>query len=169
LERQLSRRVSRRFYGVPLSEVLLDLGKEGDVLVKIDPGAIASLPAQMAQAFSLTVENSSIRQAYEVIAGTTGLGFSIDQDGVRFSASHLSPDTVGGGDAGVAAAMQALRANAVVGAVTIRGENGGPDVSFWVRESDLPPDLKDLRKMKIEDVVNALRKALGAEKDTGVE
>jgi len=138
--------------------------------VKIEPGAIASLPAQVAQAFSLTVENSSIRQAYEVIAGTTGLGFSIDQEGVRFSASHLVPEAVtAGSDASLSAAVEAMRASSVVAMVTKKGENGEPDVTFFVRDSDLPSDLRELRKKKVEDIVDAVRKALGAEKDVGVE
>jgi len=170
MERQLSKRISRKYYGVPLSEVLLDLGRDADVLVKIEPGAIASLPAQVAQAFSLTVENSSIRQAYEVIAGTTGLGFSIDQEGVRFSASHLVPEAVtAGSDASLSAAVEAMRASSVVAMVTKKGENGEPDVTFFVRDSDLPSDLRELRKKKVEDIVDAVRKALGAEKDVGVE
>lgn len=170
LERQLGKKITAKFFRVPISDVLLDLGREAGVLVKLDPGAISSLPPHLAQTFTLTVENSSLRQAFEVVSGTTGLGFSIDQDGVRFSASQMRPESLasGGGDSAAAAAL-AMRSNSVLGMITVKGENGAPDVSFFFRDSDLPPDLKELHKKKLEEAVNAMRKAYGATKDTGVE
>lgn len=170
LERQLSKRISAKFFRVPISDVLLDLGREGGVLVKLEPGALASLPPHIAQTFTLAVENTSLRQALEVISGTTGLGFVIEQDGVRFTASQLQPDALASNaEGGSAAALQAARASAVVGMVTVRGENGKPDVAFLIRESDLPPDLRELHRKKIDEAVRAMRDALGGLRDHGVE
>ncbi len=162
IRRQLDRRVSLRFFRTPLSDVLMDLGREAGVLVKIDPGVLASLPAQVAQSFSLTVDNTSVRQALEVISGTTGLGFFIENDGIRVTANPIASESPGAGST-----AQASSANPVVGMVTIKGENGSPDVSFFVRESDLGPELNAARKGKVEEAVNAIRKALHMEKVAG--
>ena len=53
--------------------------------------------------------------------------------------------------------------------VTIKGENGAPDVSFFVRESDLGPELNAARKGKVEEAVNAIRKVLRTEKVAGAK
>lgn len=171
LERQLGKKISAKFFRVPINDVLLDLSKEaGGLLVKLDPGALASLPPQIAQTFTLTVENTSIRQAFEVISGTTGLGFTLEQDGVRFSASQVRSESLGSGEGSPSAAVSTVaKSSTVVGMVTIKGENGAPDISLFVRETDLPPDLRELHRKKIEDAVKALRKVLGGVKDTGVE
>ncbi len=170
-DRQLGRRVSLRFFRAPLVDVLLDLGREADMLVKLEPGVIASVPPHLAQNFSLTLENSTIRQAFEVISGTTGLAHFVEPDGIRIApAPQGTPSpAAASGDSDVARAMEAVQANAVVGMVTTRGHDGGPDVSFFVRMSDLPAELKELHKRKLQDAVNAMRKALGAASDGGTE
>lgn len=169
-ERQLSRKVSLRFFRTPLMDVLLDLGREADMLVKLEPGAIASIPAHLAQNFSLTLENYSVRQALEVIAGTTGLAYFVEPDGIRIARAPQGtavPAGLAEGDA--AKALEAMQANAVVGMVTTKGRDGGPDVTFFVRQSDLPADLKGLYQRKIQESVSVLRKTLGADRDSGGE
>ncbi len=162
IKRQLDRRITARFFRAPLTDILMDLGREADVLVKLEPGVIASLPPQTAQSFSLTVENTSIRQALEVIAGTTGVGFFIENEGIRITANPYGTET--GGEVSSSALAQALQNNMVIGMVTIKGAGGGPDVSFVLRENDLPPDLRAARKRKVEEAIQTMRKALEAEK-----
>jgi hypothetical protein len=169
IKRQLDRRVSLRFFRTPLSDVLLDLGREANVLIKIEPGVIASLPAQIAQSFSLMVENTSVRQGLEVIAGTTGLGFIIESDGIRITANPLASESTGAPGQVPAGTPSPAQTNPAVGMVTMRGENGAPDISFFVRESDIGPDLMAARKRKIEEAVNAIRKALKADKVAGAK
>jgi hypothetical protein len=156
IERQLEQRVSLRFFHAPVQDVLLDLGREAGTLMKMDPGVIALLPRAVAESFSLTIENTTIRQALEVISGTTGLRFDVDDDGIHVSANPFSPEQGAEGTTGTAAA----RANEVVGIVTLRNEDQTSNVSLFIREGDLPPDVNAARKKRIDQAVEAMRKML---------
>lgn len=158
--RQLNRRVSLRFFNTPLSDVLLDLGREADVLVRMEPGALASVPAQAAQAFSLNIENVSVQQALEVVSGTTGLGYTADEKGIRIEASRLGATVAPPSTTSASDLLKAMQANPIVGMLTLKGENGVPDFSFFVRESDLPPNLNEARKQKLDAAIKAFELSL---------
>ena len=58
--------------------------------------------------------------------------------------------------------MQALKSNPIVGQITIPNEDGS-SFAFFIREKDLPPEVNEMRKAKIRDAGNQIRKALMAE------
>ncbi len=159
IERQLEQRIFLRPTQVTsLNEALVDLAERVDILLKIDPGALAALPPQLTENFTLKIMNYSARQALEVIAGQTGLNYFIEPDGVRISFSGL-----GGAPAAqetAEATVRALRSNSFVGQVTYPLENGA-SYGFFLRDEDLPPEVQELRRIAIEKAVERMRADLG--------
>ena len=166
VEQQLQKRVSLKYVHKTLSEALLDLVKRAGVLLRMDPGVMASLPPQTAERFTLSIENASIRQALEIISGETGLGYFIEPDGVRLTTSSFALPSAEGtnssdaaADATARATVAALRSNSIVGQITVPTDNGS-SFSFFVRENDLPPEVNEMRKAKIRSAVNQIRQSL---------
>lgn len=78
---QLSRRITARFNGQEISNVLLDLSRQSGVELSIEPGAIQKIDPQF-RSLRLILDNASIQQALESIAGFTGLGYNVTDTGV---------------------------------------------------------------------------------------
>ncbi len=169
VERQLNRRVSVKYVQTLLPEALADLASRAGVLVRFDPGVLSSLPPQAGERFSLSMENATVRQALEVIAGETGLRYVVEPDGVRMTrpGGPAATTPAGGmGPAQVEAAAQAtvaaLRSNSIVGQLTFPLPDGS-SYTLFIRESDLPPEVNALRQAKITKTVNQIRQKLHSE------
>ncbi len=156
IEQQLQKRISADYTQTSLEDALLDLTGKARVPLRIDPGTLASLSPFIAERFNLSVVNMPVRQVLELIAGQTGLAYYIEQDGVRVSANPLGST----GSAQSTLNEEALRramdksrsANAVVGQILLPAPNGQPQVGFFIREGDLPPDLNEQRKSLLRDL-----------------
>jgi len=170
IDRQLNKRVSFNYAQTNLSAALLDLQKRAGVLFRMDPGVLASLPPQATLRFSLSLDNATIRQALELIAGHTGLEYFVEPDGIRFTTSSFAPptvptvSTVSTPDNGTKTqgALAAALQNPIVGQITLNMEDGS-SYAFFIRDKDLPPEVNELRKSKIRNTIDAIRKALMAE------
>jgi len=78
---QLSRRITIRFNGEDISQVLEDLAERSGVHFEIEPGAVQKIAPQFRQ-IRLTMDNATISQGLETIAGFTGLGYQAQDNGV---------------------------------------------------------------------------------------
>jgi len=157
IERQLNKRVTVNYLQTSLEQALLDLGDRAGVLVHLDPGVLASVPAHVAEGLNVSVENGTIRQVLEFIAGMTGLAYSIDQNGIRISPNPSAPPVTGGpSDADT---LRALRSNPIVGQIMIPNPDG-TSFAFFIREEDLPPEVNVMRKARIKKAVDEMRKSL---------
>jgi hypothetical protein len=78
---QLSKRITLRFEGDDIGSVLLDLSQRSGVDFQIQPGAEQKIPAAF-RTVRLVMENATVQQALESIAGFTGLDYSITDRGV---------------------------------------------------------------------------------------
>jgi len=146
--RALERRVSLRFEHRPLTEVLLALGARAGLVVRMQPGAIAALPRQTRESFSLLVDNTSIRQALELIAGVTGLRYAVEPGAIVIGLPQ-------------AATRPVYRRDPFVGKITIPSKSGRYQFDLLIRESDLPPEVNELRKRKVREAVEAMKRELG--------
>jgi hypothetical protein len=165
-ERQLEAMVSLNYLQVGLIEALMDLTARAGVPMRLERGVLASLPPQMAEQFSLSIENATVRTALELVAGHTGLGYYVDDQGVHFTSGATVPalsGTQAPDAASFKAAAEALRSDPIVGFVT--EELGDKSTySFFIRESDLPPEVNELRKARIrQQYINQIRRALYAD------
>jgi type II secretory pathway component GspD/PulD (secretin) len=166
IERQLQRRVSFEFKQAALKDVLVALAQEACVPLKLDPGVLANIPAALADGYTLSVENASVRQIFEIIAGQTGLGYVIEPEDVRIMISptaNTSSSSQPAVDVELAAqrTAAAMRTNSFVGQLTVPGKDG-TTYSFFIRENDLPPDVNELRKSKLKEAGEQIRFALTA-------
>jgi len=160
VEEQLTRLVACQYTRMSLRDVLLDLARQTGVLLRMDPGVLKSLPPGMADQFTMTVENVSARQALELIAGETGLNYIIEPGGVRISANPRAPPaSQNQADAAAQATVAALRANSIVGQVTLPSDDGS-SFAFFIRENDLPNDVNELRKAMIHDAAEKIGQRL---------
>jgi len=174
IERQLESRATLRYVQASLTEALTDLGARAGVLVRFDPGVLASLPPQTAERFSLSMENATVRQSLEVIAGETGLGYVIEPTGVRITrqpaagAGAVAATMPAGGaissqiEATAQATAAAMRSNSVVGQVTFPLPDGS-SFAFFIRQGDLPPEVNAMREAKIAKTINQIRQKLHGE------
>lgn len=165
IERQLDKRVSVDYVQWSLKDVLLDLTDRAGVALSIEPGALTTVPAYIAERFSLRTLNTPIRQVLELIAGQTGLAYFIEPDGVRIAGNALTSGgstrpAVESAESIAQETYKALRSNSIVGQITLPGPEDQPRVSFFIREGDLPPEVNEMRKVAIRDAAGSIAAAL---------
>ncbi|HSW46977.1 MAG TPA: hypothetical protein VLM89_15550 [Phycisphaerae bacterium] len=174
IERQLESRVTLRYVQASLPEALTDLGNRSGILVRFDPGVLSGLPPQSAERFSLSMENATVRQALEVIAGETGLTYVVEPDGIRITrkapgmpsgaATSQAAGTISSQvEAAAQATAAALRSNSIIGQITYPLPDGS-SFAFFIRESDLPPEVDAMRQAKITTSINQIRQKLHGER-----
>lgn len=78
---QLEKTVNIRYNGVDVTQVLMELSQRAGVDFMIEPGAIQRIPVEF-RTVRLILDNVTIRQALESLAGFTGLGYIINDRGV---------------------------------------------------------------------------------------
>ena len=113
----------------PLYQVLTDLGRQAGVTVFFQPGALLQLPEATRERFTLRMRGATVQQAFETIAGVTGLGYDVNADGVTFG---ISPAATTGGHSRLAA----MRRNPMV--ALMRFKVGAIEMNVPIRKNDLP-------------------------------
>lgn len=84
IRHQLRKKISARYNGVEVGQVLQELAERSGVLFNYSPGALQNVPASY-RTIKLFIDNASIEQALQSISGVTGLSFAITDDGVHVS------------------------------------------------------------------------------------
>ncbi len=167
IERQLDRRVSLRYEQASLKNVLLDLARQADTPLRMDGGVLSSLPQEGNERFLLNVQNTTIRQVFDLVAGQTGINYIIEPTGIRLT-SGVAPSTStastekGPGRTVTSDAAEDFRVNPIVGQITFKSDDG-TSYSFFLREKDLPPEINELRKLRMRKAVIDLGHSLKAE------
>jgi|SRR6185437_8081043 len=138
----LSKTVTIRFNGVNVSQVLAELQSRAGVKFSIEPGAVARIPPEQ-QNVRLVLENASIEQSLENIAGFTGLAWTANDKGVYI----WNATTAGAG-----------AHEPTVGLLTL--DNG---MQVVVRESQIPPDMREYLKVKTDQQLAKIRQMMKEE------
>lgn len=136
IAQQLEKTVNIRYNGVDVLQVLMELSQRAGIDFTIEPGAIQRVPPEF-RTVRLILDNVSIRQALESLAGFTGLGYQINDRGV-----YIWNNTAG---------STASRGR-VVGMVTL--DNG---MQVMVFENQLSPELRQYIQHKTEQALDRLR------------
>ena len=136
---QLSRHVTLRYEKAPLSRILLALADKADVPLLLEPGVMLKLPHATAQSFTLLIENTSIRQALNLISAETGLKYEMRRDELYIG---LAEDFQSPGTTSAPASAAARRSNYVC-RITIPSEDGTYSYDVLVRDDELPNDVLD--------------------------
>ena len=79
---QLAKRLTKRYDGVDVSQVLLDLFQRAGVDFTIDAGAFQRIPAGY-RTVHLQLDDATVQQALQTIGGYTGLSFDVTGEGVH--------------------------------------------------------------------------------------
>lgn len=145
---QLGKTVTLRYNGVDISQVLRELEQYSGVEFSIEPGAVQRVAPEFRNV-TLVLDNATIREALESIAGFTGLGYVINANGVYIWNQSSNP---GGGGAGGAAAERAI------GMILL--DNG---VQIFLRPADLDPDLLQYLEFRKKREMKKLREMMEEE------
>jgi hypothetical protein len=145
---QLARRVTVRYENEPLTRVLLDLADRAEVALLLEPGMIRKLPPE-AKSISLVLQNSSIRQALNVMSAETGLKYEMRRD---FLFLGLADDYQPGG------ATASARRSPYVGKISVTSEDGSYTYDFLLRADELPADVLEYRRQIIGEYIERMRR-----------
>lgn len=138
---QLAKTVSVRYNGVDISQVLLELSQRAGVPFDIEPGAIQRIPPEFRN-IRLLLDNASIKQALDSIAGFTGLAYVATDRGLYFSTA-------------AGAATQPAR-DPIVGLILV------PDLNLQVtlHQSQVPADVREYLQFKKQKEIDKLRRMM---------
>jgi hypothetical protein len=140
----LNKTITRRFAGVDVGQVLSELSSLSGVHFAIEPGAVQRIAGD-SRNIRLILDNAPISQALESIAGFTGLAWSVNEKGV-----YVWNPSGAGGAAGAREPSVGL----------IMLDNG---MQVVIRESQIPPDLREYVKHKTAQHFEKMRKQMQEE------
>lgn len=141
IRKQLGKTITMRFAGVDVAQVLTELSEQSGVRFEIEPGALQRVSPEVRNV-QLMLDNSSVLQAMDSVAGFTGLGYVVTPRGVYiWNQSYAEP---------------AGRRDRVIGMMTL------PDsgVQVLVFESQVPPDMKEYFKFRREKELEKIRQLM---------
>ncbi len=141
IERQLERPIQISHTNEPLETIVADLTHASGIRFVPEPGLYQAVPP-----LSLLSKNGSVRQTLEALAGSTSIAFDVRDDSI------LLRLTSGPGN-------QPAKGDPVVGHITVPASPSGPQIDLYLRESDLPPALNELRKKQLQESIDALQKS----------
>ncbi len=144
IERQLQRPIQVNFVNTPFDQVVAALSHLTGIRFVPEPGLYQEFPA-----LNLSSVNSSVAQTLEALAGTTRIVYDVREDSVLL---HV------GGNAPAAATQETAKGDNVVGYMTIPMTPKGQSMNVFIRESDLPAGVDEMRKKKVQEMVEALEK-----------
>ncbi len=160
IQRLLQQPITLRLANRVLFDVMTAVGEQVHVSVRAEPGALVSLPDHMQQNFSLTVHHQTAEQTFEKIAAYTGLGYFIDPQGVVFyQAGGGKTSSADGGPTAWGRRPQrggSLSSDPYVGKMVIPLEDG-KTLEWFIRQSDIPADLRQMRQADLEELFEILR------------
>ncbi len=161
MDQQLRTSVSLRQTSRKLIDVLQALGRAGRVRVGIEPDALAMLSLRTRQNFSIYVENKAFGDALQLVSATTGLGYRVDPDGIMFYRPSVESQDSQASDkpAGVSSQSQGS-GNPYVGKILLPEGADGTRVELLLRESDLTPEVNELRRRHLHRANQAIKEAL---------
>lgn len=131
-ERQLRQTVTVAYRGESLIHVLRDLLDQAELDLQIEPGALALLPPETRESFTLLMADATVGEALEAISGATGLVFTPGQMSVTLSAGGT-----------LQALSQPAQRERQPFILLIRRDVAGMEMMIPVRVDDLPEDLAE--------------------------
>jgi hypothetical protein len=143
IKRQLDRAIDVHFTNAPIQAVVDELSHLSGIRFQPEAGLYQAIPA-----VSLNSDKGTVQQSLDALVGAVGIAYDIQDDHITIRLpGKQSPPT-------------APRGDAVIGRITLPAGKEGQSLEVFLRESDLPPDLNDLRKKKIAQAIQDLAKSL---------
>lgn len=157
IARQLERPIVIHFTNAPLAEVVADLARLSRIRMAPEPGLFQAVPR-----VSLDSQDGTVQMTLDALAGATGITPEVRDDGILL---HLpgkpgTPAPRGSGDAIVGHITVPLAKSAEATGNAATGAASGASIDLFIRESDLPPELNDLRKKRLAEAIAVLQQSL---------
>ncbi|MBN2376305.1 MAG: hypothetical protein JXD22_07885 [Sedimentisphaerales bacterium] len=93
IDMKLDRQITIQFKQQPVQTILQDLARQAVLNISFEPGCIATLDENTRDKCTLIMRDGSIKNALEVLSGTTGLAYQADQNGLYILAGDLLRQT----------------------------------------------------------------------------
>jgi hypothetical protein len=143
IRNQLTKTITIRYNGVDVSQVLGELSQTSGVEFTIEPGAIQRIPPEF-RTIRLILDNATIKQALENLAGFTGLGYVVNESGVYIWNQASTP----GG----------TQRDPIVGMIPL--DNG---MTILVPQSQVPPDMQEYFRARLQRELGKIRQMMTEE------
>lgn len=146
LERQLANPVQLSFTNAPLDQVVAELSHASGIRFTPEPGLYQAVPL-----ITLNSNNASVRQTLETLSGSARIAFDLKDDSIflRLAGSPTS--------APATPPVGPVRGEPIVARIAVPVSNG-LSMDVFIHESDLSPELNELRKRKIAEALEALQR-----------
>jgi hypothetical protein len=143
MQRQMERPIQVDFTNAPLNQVVAELTHLSGIRFVPEPGLY-----QMVPVVSLKSNNGSVIQTLEALAGGTRIAFDVRDDSILLHMAGNEP-------------LPAPRSDAIVGRISVPVGTGADRTTMdvFIRESDLPRELNELRKKRTQEAIDALARA----------
>jgi hypothetical protein len=141
-----------------LFEVMQAVGSAVNIAVRVDPGAMTSLPAQVQKNFSLNVHQQSVEQVLDTISAYTGLGYLLNPDGIMFykGDENGGPPAASAAATGQSSSPAQSASDPYVAKITIPLSDGRT-FEWLIRKSELPDDLRQMRDRDLQAFIDEFR------------
>jgi len=149
LRQRIRQPISIRMNNRPLIDVMQAVGVAVNTTVRVEPGAIATLPSQTQKNYSINAIHLPAEQVLENISANTGLGYLLSPDGIFFYDPR-------GPISSQPTAPPSGSADPYVGKIII-DLGDGKTFEWMIRRSELPDDLKQVRDRDIQQFIDEFR------------
>jgi hypothetical protein len=143
MQRQMERPIQVDFTNAPLNQVVAELTHLSGIRFVPEPGLY-----QMVPVVSLKSNNGSVIQTLEALAGGTRIAFDVRDDSILLHMAGNEP-------------LPAPRSDAIVGRISVPVGTGADRtmIDMFIRESDLPRELNEMRKKKTQEAIDAMARS----------
>jgi len=136
IDMKLNRQITIQFKQQPVQTILQDLARQAVLDISFEPGCIAMLDENTRDKCTLIMRDGSIKNALEVLSGTTGLAHEIDRDGnLYISAGDLLRQTAAAQQA--AGTVTYSNPNPLICTITTKLPGTDIETMILIRENDL--------------------------------
>ena len=139
---QLQKTINTRFSAEDVTQVLAQLSELSGTHFQLEPGAIQRIPPEY-RTITLRLENATVRDAMESLAGITGLGYVVKGGSV-----YIWNESPAGSASG-------SRLDPVIALLQL--DNG---MQVFLRDKDLPPDIREYAEHKKSKEFDRLRQMM---------
>jgi hypothetical protein len=151
----LDRPMAFNYQKTPLDELIEDIGRRAGVRIAFEPGVLAQVSA-CDRRVDLVTPKGSARQMLDRLCGNIGLRYDVNDEGVRvFRDADAAATTQPAGTPNAPLAP----APRVIAMIRMPLPNSELSVDFLVREDELPADIVQLRRDKLDEVIARIREA----------
>jgi len=141
---QLDRPIVVNFSSAPLANVVAELAHLSRIPIEPAPGLYQAIPT-----VSLNSNNGTVKQTLDALSGASGIPVELRDDRIILGLP-IKPGTT--------QPAPTPRGDAIIGHIALPLKDGTV-LDLYLHESDLPPELLEARRKKLQEAMQALQKS----------